>query len=250
MEQPGAFASFGCAGRCCVKGEQACAQGSLLEMLKEQNPLKVAKGVLINQNLTSRTTFSDLLTMVIRQLEWGTSTPVAYRRSAIMPLLEREGSNLRDEDVEEILNLIAQAAVPPRQLGPQKKCEKEVILPVKRTTCIKCTQKLPSQSQVRQTDGMKGDGTERSKRLKIDANKVTRALRVLTEGGEREAVKSYKRCPSCGLLHFQRASEEKLRTRRIVSVADRFRHPAATRPTPGSDDSRSTSTDAPPPGSA
>ena len=49
---------------------------------------------------------------------------------------------------------------------------------------------------------------------------------------------------------FQRASEEKLRTRRIVSVADRFRHPAATRPTPGSDDSRSTSTDAPPPGSA
>ena len=49
---------------------------------------------------------------------------------------------------------------------------------------------------------------------------------------------------------FQRASEEKLRTRRIVSVADRFRHPAATRPTPGSDDSRSTLTDAPPPGSA
>ena len=49
---------------------------------------------------------------------------------------------------------------------------------------------------------------------------------------------------------FQRASEEELRTRRIVSVADRFRHPAATRPTPGSDDSRSTSTDAPPPGSA
>ena len=49
---------------------------------------------------------------------------------------------------------------------------------------------------------------------------------------------------------FQRASEEKLRTRRIVSVAGRFRHPAATRPTPGSDDSRSISTDAPPPGSA
>ena len=40
---------------------------------------------------------------------------------------------------------------------------------------------------------------------------------------------------------FQRASEEKLRTRRIVSVADRFRHPAATRPTPGRDESRSTS---------
>ena len=34
-----------------MKGEQACAQGALLEMLKEQNPLKVAKGVLINQNL-------------------------------------------------------------------------------------------------------------------------------------------------------------------------------------------------------
>ena len=49
---------------------------------------------------------------------------------------------------------------------------------------------------------------------------------------------------------FQRASEEKLRTPRIVSVAGRFRHPAATRPTPGSDDSRSISTDAPPPGSA
>ena len=37
---------------------------------------------------------------------------------------------------------------------------------------------------------------------------------------------------------FQRASEEKLRTRRIVSVADRFRRPAAE--TPGGDDSRST----------
>jgi hypothetical protein len=36
-------------------------------------------------------------------------------------------------------------------------------------------------------------------------------------------------------------------TRRVVSVADRFRRSAATRPTPGSDDSRSTSTDAPPP---
>ena len=99
MEQPGAFARFGCAGRCCVKGEQACAQGALLEMLREQNPLKVAKGVLINENLTSRTTFSDLITMVIRQLEWGTSTPVAYRRSAIMPLLEREGSNLSKRDM-------------------------------------------------------------------------------------------------------------------------------------------------------
>ena len=37
---------------------------------------------------------------------------------------------------------------------------------------------------------------------------------------------------------FQRASEEKLRTRRVVSVADRFRRPAAK--TPGGDDSRST----------
>ena len=37
---------------------------------------------------------------------------------------------------------------------------------------------------------------------------------------------------------FQRASEEKLRTRRIVSVADRFRR-SATRPTPGGDGSRS-----------
>ena len=46
---------------------------------------------------------------------------------------------------------------------------------------------------------------------------------------------------------FQRASEEKLRSRRIVSVADRFRRSAAaTRPTPGGDGSRSTSTDAPP----
>ena len=43
---------------------------------------------------------------------------------------------------------------------------------------------------------------------------------------------------------FQRTSEEKLRTRRIVSVADRFRR-SATRPTPGGDGSRSTSTDAP-----
>ena len=51
---------------------------------------------------------------------------------------------------------------------------------------------------------------------------------------------------------FQRASEEKLRTRRIVCLADRFRRSAATQPTPGSDDSRSTSTDAapPPPGDA
>ena len=51
---------------------------------------------------------------------------------------------------------------------------------------------------------------------------------------------------------FQRASEEKLRTRRIVSVADRFRRSAAaTQPTPGGDGSRSTSTDAPPsPGNA
>ena len=52
---------------------------------------------------------------------------------------------------------------------------------------------------------------------------------------------------------FQRASEEKLRSRRIVSVADRFRRSAAaTRPTPGGDGSRSTSTDAPPspPGNA
>ena len=47
---------------------------------------------------------------------------------------------------------------------------------------------------------------------------------------------------------FQRASEEKLQTRRVVRVADRFRRSAAgTRPTPGGDDSRSTSTDAPPP---
>ena len=46
---------------------------------------------------------------------------------------------------------------------------------------------------------------------------------------------------------FQRASEEKLRTRRVVSVAGRFRRSAATQPAPGSDDSRSTSTDAPPP---
>jgi len=37
---------------------------------------------------------------------------------------------------------------------------------------------------------------------------------------------------------FQRATEEKLRTRRVVSVADRFRRPAAE--TPGGDDSRST----------
>ena len=51
---------------------------------------------------------------------------------------------------------------------------------------------------------------------------------------------------------FQRASEEKLRSRRIVSVADRFRRSAAaTRPTPGGDGSHSTSTDAPPtPGNA
>ena len=41
---------------------------------------------------------------------------------------------------------------------------------------------------------------------------------------------------------FQRANEEKLRTRRIVSVADRFRRSAAaTRPTPRGDGSRSTS---------
>jgi hypothetical protein len=37
---------------------------------------------------------------------------------------------------------------------------------------------------------------------------------------------------------FQRATEEKLRTRRVVSVADRFRRSAAE--TPGGDDSRST----------
>ena len=38
---------------------------------------------------------------------------------------------------------------------------------------------------------------------------------------------------------FQRATEEKLRTRRVVGVADRFRRPAAETP-PGGDDSRST----------
>ena len=66
----------------------------------------------------------------------------------------------------------------------------------------------------------------------------------------REAPGSFQGKTPCS---FQRASEEKLRSRRIVSVADRFRRSAAaTRPTPGGDGSRSTSTDAQPslPGNA
>ena len=62
--------------------------------------------------------------------------------------------------------------------------------------------------------------------------------------GARETPGSFQGETPCS---FQRASEEKLRSRRIVSVADRFRRSAAaTRPTPGGDGSRSTSTDAPP----
>ena len=43
-------------------------------------------------------------------------------------------------------------------------------------------------------------------------------------------------------MPFQRASEEKLRTRRIVSVGGRFRRAAAASPEPADETSRSTST--------
>ena len=51
------------------------------------------------------------------------------------------------------------------------------------------------------------------------------------------AVLRARETPSETPGSFQRATEEKLRTRRVVSVADRFRRPAAE--TPGGDDSRS-----------
>ena len=78
----------------------------------------------------------------------------------------------------------------------------------------------------------------------VEAARARRALRT------RETPGSFQGETPCS---FQRASEEKLRSRRIVSVADRFRRSAAaTRPTPGGDGSRSTSTDAQPslPGNA
>ena len=64
-----------------------------------------------------------------------------------------------------------------------------------------------------------------------------------TEGVGRELLQARaalraRETPSETPGSFQRASEEKLRTRRVVSVADRFRRPAAK--TPGGDDSRST----------
>ena len=43
-------------------------------------------------------------------------------------------------------------------------------------------------------------------------------------------------------MPFQRASEEKLRTRRIVSAGGRFRRAAAASPEPADETSRSTST--------
>ena len=52
------------------------------------------------------------------------------------------------------------------------------------------------------------------------------------------AVLRARETPSETPGSFQRASEEKLRTRRVVSVADRFRRSAAD--TPGGEDSRST----------
>ena len=84
--------------------------------------------------------------------------------------------------------------------------------------------------------------TERTaQRVLGGAHPLTTGLE-LALGGARAALRA--RETPCS---FQRASEEKLRSRRIVSVADRFRRSAAaTRPTSGGDDSRSTSTDAPP----